>query len=89
MIDISLVNTYIIFQSYRKANSKGVPLKRAKNFCVLDFREAVIRQILGLEEFGRPPVINPTTKKCDNLPKKAYNHFPIFGDKRKTANIVI
>lgn len=88
MIHISLVNAYIIFQSYRKANPKSVLLKLAKNFCVLDYREAVIRQILGLEEFGRPPVINPTTKKCDNLPKKAYNHFPIFGDKKKLQTLL-
>ena len=85
MIDISLVNAFILFQSYRKANPKIVPLQRAKSFSVLEFREAVIRQILGLEEFGTPPVAKPATKKCEKVPKQANNHFPIFGDKKRNC----
>ena len=54
MIDISLVNAFILFQSFRKENPKSVPLKRANGYSVLEFREAVIRQILDLTEFGTP-----------------------------------
>lgn len=65
IIDISLVNAFILFQSYRKTDPKCIPLKRAKDFSVLEFREVAIRQILGFEEFGSPPVIKQATKKCE------------------------
>ena len=86
IIDISLVNAFILFQSYRKTDPKCISLKRAKDFSVLEFREVAIRQILGFEKFGSPPVIKQATKKCE---QRSNNHFRIFGDKKRNWFLIL
>ena len=71
MIDISLVNGSILFQSYCKANPRNKSLKLPKKYGVLEFREAVIRQILTLDMFGSPPVANNNKPKQEEKNQKS------------------
>ena len=57
LIDIAVVNSFILFQLYRSQNKKDVEeLQRPKRYCVLEFREELARQFSGLEEYGVPLV---------------------------------
>lgn len=85
MIDISLVNAFILFQSHCKANPRNKSLNRPQKYGVLEFREAVIRQILGLGMFGNPPV--PVDGKHSQGKQMDLTHFTIFGDKKRNCKL--
>lgn len=56
MIDIAVVNSFILFQIHRKANPDNPELKRPQSFSILEFREELVRDLAGLEEYLTPPV---------------------------------
>ena len=43
MVDISVVNSFILFQKHRAMNPGNESLARLKSYALLDFRQAVIR----------------------------------------------
>ena len=59
MIDIALVNGYILFQSHRRNNPDNELLKRPQRYCLQNFRE-VVQSLAELEEYG---VLKPKTSK--------------------------
>lgn len=75
MVDISLVNGFILFKHYQNMHPEIACLQRPKRYSVLEFREAVLRQLIGLNEFGDPPIykanVNPQPKDfiCSHLPQ--------------------
>lgn len=74
MIDIAAVNSFILFQIYRAENNDKPELKRPQKYSVTEFREELVRQIAGLEEYEKPPVFNPNAKEpsdfvTDHIPK--------------------
>lgn len=62
MIDIAVVNSFILFQIHRAGNRNVPELKRPQKYSVAGFREELVRQLAGLEEYGQPPVFNPSAK---------------------------
>jgi len=55
LVDIAIVNGFILFQSHRRLNKDNPALERPKTYALLDFREAVCRQLVGLTGYGNPP----------------------------------
>ena len=75
MIDIALVNGYILFQSHRKNNPDNELLKRPQRYCLQNFREKVLRSLAKLEEYGipkldwrKPPSIEPSVYETVHIP---------------------
>ena len=56
MVDISVVNSFILFKDYQKANPHIQLLKRDSNYSLLDFREELVRDIMEFEKYENPPV---------------------------------
>ncbi|KAL9978044.1 hypothetical protein ACROYT_G015521 [Oculina patagonica] len=74
MIDIAIVNSYILFQLHRKEHPDEEALKRPQKFAIAEYREELVRQLAGLEEYGQPPVFKPQTKDpgefvTDHIPR--------------------
>ena len=56
IIDIAVVNSFILFQLYRNQHPEIEELCRPQKYSTLEFREELVRQLAGLEEYGLPPV---------------------------------
>ena len=48
MIDISIVNAYVLFREYQKSHPELESIKRSKNYFLIDFREKLIRKVMEL-----------------------------------------
>lgn len=59
MIDIAVVNSFILFQLHRNENPGNELLKRPAKFSICEFREELVRQLAGLDAYGQPPVHKP------------------------------
>ena len=53
LIDIAVVNSYILFLEHKANNPNDI--KRPKGYSQCDFRDALVRQICGFDEYGDPP----------------------------------
>ena len=56
MIDIAVVNSYILFKLHRAENPDAEGLKRPGKFSIDEYREELVCQLAGLEEYAQPPV---------------------------------
>lgn len=65
MIDIGVVNSFILFQLHRASNPDNQDLKRPSKFSLAEYREELVRQLAGLEEYGQPPAFRPPTMEPD------------------------
>ncbi|XP_057291023.1 piggyBac transposable element-derived protein 4-like [Hydractinia symbiolongicarpus] len=85
MIDVGLVNGFILFQLHRSRNPDVPGLKRPKSYALLVFREAVIRQLTSMEEYADPPVYNNFQAPID----KRYNteHMPVFTEEKRNCKV--
>ena len=61
LIDIGVVNGFLLFQSYRAKNPEVEALHRPNKYSIVDFREALIRQIVGWHEYDDPPAYEKKT----------------------------
>ena len=69
MIDISIVNAFVLWKAYQNQHPERPDLKRPKGYDQLAFREALVRQLAGIEEADPVPVKGKQPK----LPKNAWN----------------
>ena len=67
MIDIEVVNSFILFQIHKGANPDNDDLKRPKKFSVAEYRKELVRQLAELEDYGTPPVHRPPKKQKGNM----------------------
>lgn len=81
LIDIATVNGFILFKEIQK--ERGGPMKKKSRYCLLDFREELVRDLVGLEAFANPPVYKTF------VPYSQYNaeHVVLFGDKRRNCKV--
>jgi hypothetical protein len=56
LIDIAVVNGFLLFQQHRASNPDNPDLLRRSTYSMVDFMEEIVRQICGLAEYDRPPV---------------------------------
>ena len=55
LVDIAVVNGFLPFQKHRQANPEDEALRRPSNYSMVEFREALIRQICCWPEYDEPP----------------------------------
>lgn len=69
-IDVAAVNSYILFKKYQAANPGVLP--RPPHYEQVHFREALVRQLGGLEEYESPPLFQKGRKRkrvrSDHIP---------------------
>ena len=63
MIDIAIVNSYILFQLHRTEHPDEEALKRPQKFTIAEYQEELVRQLAGLEEYGQPLVFKPPKRE--------------------------
>jgi hypothetical protein len=82
LIDIAVVNSFILFQRYRAENPDVEALSRSNRYAILDFREALVRQILQFEEFDDAPAF----EACAPGPSQYHTiHMPEVSDSRRNC----
>ena len=56
LIDIAIVNGFLLFQEHRANHPDTPALHRKPTYSIVDFREELVRQMCALAEYDRPPV---------------------------------
>ena len=84
MIDMAVVNSFILFQEHRKSNCDNVALQRINTYSIVNFREALVRQICGFHEYSAPP-LNETVPFVSNYDTI---HMPEYGDGVRRSCVV-
>ena len=83
LIDIAIVNSYILFQEHR-ANSPDEPaLKRPAAYSLTNFREEVVNGLCGFAEYG-PPASNLAPPSSEAL-QFVTEHIPCFSEERRAC----
>ena len=84
MIDIALVNGYILFQSNRKNNPDNELLKRPQRYCLQNFRE-VVQSLAELED----GVLKLDKKKPPSTEPSVYEtvHIPTFSIEKRNCKV--
>ncbi len=55
LVDIAVVNGFLLFQRYRAEHPEVEALRHGKWYTMVDFREALIRQVLDWPQYDDPP----------------------------------
>ena len=82
LIDISVVNSFILFEECRK-HDKREEFRRPPGYSLLHFREELVRNIIELPEYANPPVYvvkNPRKKVVSA-------HLPSFTKERRNCKV--
>lgn len=85
LVDIAVVNGFILFQDHRAKNPDNDFLRRPKQYRLLNFRESVIRQLADLDEYGNPPIYKPF--QDPNPSKFATDHLPKFTEDKRNCKV--
>ena len=65
LIDIAIVNGFILFQDLRK-RGKLNKVTRPRGYSLLSFREELVRNILDIPESAEPPIYRHLAQNPDN-----------------------
>lgn len=84
MIDVAVINGYILFELHRAANPDNEMLRRPKKFSVGEFREELVHQLAGLEDFGNPSMFGPPKREPGTYDTV---HLPQFTDKKRNCKV--
>ena len=55
LIDIAVVNSFILFKEHQANNPDDEALHRPNDYALSSFREELVRQLSGLPEYDDPP----------------------------------
>ena len=84
MIEIAVVNSFLLFQIHRKNNPNDSNLHRPRKYSLVEFREALVRQMIGLVEKDLPPV-NVNVKPAHTY---VTEHMPMTSDSERKNCVV-
>ena len=87
LIDIAVVNSYILFQEHRTNCPDEPALKRRATYSLVNYREEVLPGLCGFPEYGPPPgqaAPKPAPPSPDAL-RFVTEHIPYFSEERKTC----
>ena len=87
LIDIAVVNSYILFQEYRTNCPDESALKQPPTYSLVNFREEVLRGLCGFPEYGPPPG-QATPKPAPPSPDAPWfvtEHIPCFSEERRAC----
>ena len=89
LIDMTIVNSFILFQEHRRNFPDEPALKRTRDYSLFHFRAEIVRQLCGLPEYGLPPVSRaskpaPPPPPPDHSPFVT-EHIPVLGEERRNC----
>ena len=79
-----LVNGHILFKLHRAAYPEVYASQIPAKYSLLKFKEDVVRQLAGLEEYGEPPCYQYAPK---DKPDFQADNMPLFSDSRHTSRV--
>ena len=84
LIDIAVVNAYILFKQHQRDNPDNEALSRSNNYSLLQFREELIRKLCGLETYAPPPASSRVKP-----PGQFHlgDHVPSFSNLRRSCKV--
>jgi hypothetical protein len=74
LVDMAIVNSFVFFQ-YRVEHEDIVELQRKNTYSMVDYREAIVRQICKLPDYDVPPVYSKA-KHSANTHDFCTGHLP-------------
>ena len=78
LIDIAVVNSFILFKEHQVQFPDNEALHRTADFSLADFREEICRQLCDFPEYDLPPV-HGQAKAAPPLPHRfVTEHIPVF-----------
>ena len=89
LIDMTIVNSFILFQEHHRNFPDEPALKRTRDYSLFHFRAEIVRQLCGLPEYGLPPVSRaskpaPPPPPPDHSPFVT-EHIPVLGEERRNC----
>lgn len=81
MVDIAIVNSYILFQPYHSEHPDEEGLKK---YLIAKYREELVRQLAGPDEYGQPPVFKPPTRQTGEFETV---HTPQYTDTKRNCKV--
>ena len=82
LIDIAVVNSFILFKEHQANNPDDEALHRPKSYSLSNFREELVRQLCDLPECDDPPT-STRSKPAQNLDDFRAVHVPECSDVRR------
>ena len=84
MIDIAVVNSFILFREHERKFPDNEDLKRTADYTLGNFREEIVRQICDFPEKADQPPGLSTPKAVDPNEFQSL-HMPVFTDEKKNC----
>ena len=84
LIDIAVVNSYILFREHQAKFPDVEELRRTKEYSLAHFREEIVRQICEFPEYDVPPV-QSTCKPAPPPGDFETMHIPVFSDTKRNC----
>ena len=81
LIDIAVVNSFILFQAQRADNTE---IERLAGYSQSDFRDEIVREICGFEEYGDTLTYNPARKRAQPSELETV-HVLCFSEQKKNC----
>ena len=81
LIDIAVVNSFILFREHQAEFPDVVQLQRTADYSLSQFREEIVRQICGFAEYMEPPGVPPTRPAGPHDFETV--HIPVITEERK------
>ncbi|XP_015774860.1 PREDICTED: piggyBac transposable element-derived protein 3-like [Acropora digitifera] len=87
LIDIAVVNSFILFREHQKNNPDDPALRRTADYSLGDFREEVIRGICGFPDYDNPPVSTAARppRPAPQASQFVTEHIPVQGEHRRNC----
>ena len=83
LIDIAVVNSYILFREHQAQFPDFEELRRPKEYSLLQYRAEIVRQICGFPEYSDPPVRSAGRPVSPHEFESV--HMPVFGEERRNC----
>lgn len=82
LVDIAVVNSFILFREHQSKNPDDEALRRPGEYTLGSFREEIVRQLCGFEEYEQAP---SSTQLKPTPPQHDFEtvHLPGFSDDRR------
>ena len=86
LIDIAVVNSFILFREHQVQFPDVEELRRPSEFSLVHFREEIVRQICGFPEYSDPPVRSAGKVRRQVDPHEFESvHIPVITDKGRNC----
>lgn len=82
LIDIAVVNSFLLFREHQSRFPDNAALKRAADYSLAHFREEIVRNICGFEEYMDPPAASKTVGDPNEF---VTDHVPVMTEEKNNC----